>query len=71
MPDSSFVLGIGGALTESVTSKIKATGGRYVHRLLSSTPEDWHRSSDLFHSDSVCGVVAKDHGGDYPPGSRA
>lgn len=59
------MLGIGGILTESVTSKIKASGGRYVHKLLNSTPENWRRINVLLEDQGTLGALAKVHAGDY------
>jgi hypothetical protein len=62
---SSVILGINGVLTESVTSKISTSGGHHTHKLLKSSPANWHQIVGLLDRDDLAGVMVKIHGGDY------
>lgn len=63
--EEKIYLLIGGANSESTTSRITAEGTRYKRKLLESGPENWRKIVDLLSSPSLEGVVAVLTGNDY------
>ncbi|OKX88122.1 hypothetical protein [Corynebacterium glutamicum] len=63
--EEKFYLLIGGASSESTTSKIKAEGSRYKRKLLESGPENWRKIIDILNASGLEGVLAVLTGNDY------
>ena len=54
MNDFFLIVGLS---TESITSKIAASGARYVHKRLESTPENWGKISNHLENPALAGAV--------------
>jgi hypothetical protein len=60
-----FYLGIGSVLSESVTSRLKASQRVYVSKLLNSKPTNWWTIVDLLDKESLAGAMVKLTSNDY------
>lgn len=63
--DPRFYLIVGSVLTEAVTSRLKASGERYLGKSLASKPANWETIAELLSRDDLAGVVMKLTAKDY------